>query len=171
MLGPRDACIEVIIRTMTNDSGRRKDGAVQAQPRSPAPPASDPATRYRMQRTPQRDTAAELALRRELFRRGLRYRVDVAPLTGLRRRADLLFSRAKVAVFVDGCFWHSCATHGTLPRANAEWWASKLAATVRRDRDTDRLLTEAGWTVVRIWEHEAIADAADRIVNIVRATR
>lgn len=168
MLGLCDACIEVITRTMTNNSGRRKDGAAQAPPRSSAPPASDPATRRRMQRTPQRDTAAELALRRELFRRGLRYRVDAAPLTGVRRRVDLLFGRAKVAVFVDGCFWHSCTTHGTLPRANAEWWAAKFAATARRDRDTDRLLAEAGWTVIRIWEHESVWDAADRIVGVVR---
>jgi DNA mismatch endonuclease (patch repair protein) len=116
-----------------------------------------------MQRQGRRDTAAELALRRELHRRGRRFYVDRAPLPGLRRRADLVFPRLRVAVYVDGCFWHSCPLHATRPRNNAEWWAAKLAANVARDRDTDARLTAAGWTVVRIWEHEDPIAAADHV--------
>lgn len=79
----------------------------------------------------------------------------------------MLFSAAKVAVFVDGCFWHSCPIHATKPKANAEWWASKLATNVARDRDTDRRMVEIGWTVVRIWEHEDPVGAADKVYRIV----
>jgi DNA mismatch endonuclease (patch repair protein) len=119
----------------------------------------------------RRDTQPELLLRRELWRRGSRYRVDQRPIAGMRRRADLLFTRAHVAVFVDGCFWHCCPEHGTAPRANAEWWRSKLAANVRRDRDTDTRLVEAGWTPIRVWEHEAPPVAADRIEWAVHSAR
>ena len=122
-----------------------------------------------MQATPRRDTPAELALRRELHRRGLRYRVDHPPLSELRRRADIVFTRRKVAVFCDGCWWHGCPEHRTWPRANAEWWEEKIDANQRRDRDTNVRLTEAGWTVVRVWEHEDPVEAADRIEAIVRA--
>lgn len=116
----------------------------------------------------RRDTAAELALRRELHRRGLRYRV-VYPLPGQRRRTiDVAFTKVRVAVFVDGCFWHGCPEHGTKPRSNSEWWRTKLAANRSRDDDTDRLLAELGWTVVRIWEHEPVEIAADRVAAVVR---
>lgn len=121
-----------------------------------------------MTRQGRRDTLPELALRRALYARGLRYRVDVAPLPGLRRRADVVFSAARVAVFVDGCFWHSCPLHGTSPKANAAWWAVKLVDNVRRDRDTDARLVEQGWVVIRVWEHEASEDAAERIAAAVR---
>lgn len=104
-----------------------------------------------------------MAVRREVWRRGLRYRVDLAPIRGLRRRADLVFTRARVAVYVDGCFWHQCPLHATFPKANAAWWRDKLDANVARDRDTDRRLADAGWTVVRIWEHEDPVVAADRV--------
>lgn len=124
-----------------------------------------------MQRQTRRDTAPELALRRAVWRRGLRYRVDVAPLKGTRRRADMVFRSARVAVYVDGCFWHRCPEHATSPRANSEWWADKLAANVRRDRDTDARLTEAGWLVIRVWEHEDMTEAAARIEEAVRARR
>ncbi|MDC7121865.1 very short patch repair endonuclease [Cellulomonas fimi] len=116
----------------------------------------------------RRDTAAELALRRELHRRGLRYRVAY-PVPGQRRRTiDVAFTRARVAVLVDGCFWHGCPEHGTKPRANSQWWTAKLAANYARDRDTDRLLEEHGWTVVRVWEHEVSCSAADRVEAAVR---
>jgi DNA mismatch endonuclease (patch repair protein) len=121
-----------------------------------------------MQRQGRRDTGAELALRRELWRRGLRYRIEVAPLLGLRRRADVVFSRARVAVYVDGCFWHSCPEHATVPKANRAWWIAKLKANVARDRDTDARLGAAGWAVIRVWEHEVVAEAADRIEQTVR---
>jgi DNA mismatch endonuclease (patch repair protein) len=112
----------------------------------------------------------ELSLRRELHRRGLRYRVDRAPLPGVRRRADVLFPRQKVAVFVDGCFWHRCPLHGTSPSNNADWWRNKLDMNVARDRDTDECLAAAGWTVLRFWEHEPAEGAADTVVAAVRGT-
>ena len=116
-----------------------------------------------------RDTAAELLLRRLLHARGLRYRVD-APVPGLpRRRADLTFAASRVAVFVDGCFWHGCPEHKTAPRKNADWWAAKLARNVERDRETDAHLAELGWCVVRIWEHEDPECAADRVEAAVRS--
>ena len=118
-----------------------------------------------MQRQGRRDTKPEMAIRRALWARGLRYRVDRAPIPGTRRRADIVFGPAKVAVYVDGCFWHSCPEHATLPKNNREWWRAKLAANVRRDRDTDRQLAEAGWRVVRVWEHEETAVAVERVVR------
>ncbi|AGT90195.1 very short patch repair endonuclease [Rhodococcus qingshengii] len=126
-------------------------------------PATDPATSARMSAQRRRDTKPEIALRRELHRRGLRYFVDRAPVKGVRRRADLVFPRRKVAVFVDGCFWHSCPQHATFPKNNAQWWTDKLAANVVRDRDTDARLAEQGWTVIRIWEHEDPLVAAERV--------
>jgi DNA mismatch endonuclease, patch repair protein len=122
-----------------------------------------------MQATPRRDTPAEIALRRELHRRGLRYRVDYPPLPELRRRADIVFTRRKVAVFCDGCYWHGCPEHGTWPKANAEWWRRKIKANRVRDRDTDCRLTTAGWKVIRVWEHEDPAVAADTVAKTVRA--
>lgn len=121
-----------------------------------------------MSRQRRRDTAPEVALRRELHRRGARFFVDRAPVSGLRRRADLVFPRLKVAVYVDGCFWHRCPDHATDPKNNAQWWAEKLAANVTRDRDTDMKLAANGWQVVRIWEHEAAATAADKVQACLR---
>ncbi len=118
----------------------------------------------------RRDTKAEMQIRRLLHRRGLRYRVDRQVLPGLlRTRADVVFVRAMVAVFVDGCFWHSCPIHRTRPTANAKWWSEKLAANRRRDARANRELRKAGWHVERVWEHEAPAAAAARIARIVRA--
>jgi DNA mismatch endonuclease, patch repair protein len=107
-----------------------------------------------------------MAIRRILFASGFRYRVDAA-LPGMRRRADLLFKKAMVAVFVDGCFWHGCPQHGTQPKSNAAWWADKIAANVQRDRDTDQRLQKAGWEVVRVWEHEPVELAAQKIADMV----
>jgi len=126
-------------------------------------PVTDAVTSARMARQRRTGTAPETALRTELHRRGLRYFVDRAPLPGLRRRADLVFPRRKVAVYVDGCFWHRCPEHATYPKNNAQWWAEKLAGNVARDRDTDARLTAAGWLVVRVWEHENSVAAADRV--------
>ncbi|QII08615.1 very short patch repair endonuclease [Rhodococcoides fascians A25f] len=130
---------------------------------------TDAKTSARLSKQKRRDTKPEVALRRALHRRGLRYFVDRAPLKGMRRRADLVFPRRKVAVYVDGCFWHSCPVHATKPRNNAQWWADKLAANVARDRDTDEKLLAEGWRVVRIWEHEDPAIAADRVENELQA--
>jgi DNA mismatch endonuclease (patch repair protein) len=118
-----------------------------------------------------RDTAPELALRRELHGRGLRYRLHRRPVRGLRCTPDILFIGPRVAVFVDGCFWHRCPVHGTDPKANGEWWARKLDENVARDRRNDRALAEHGWTVVRVWEHEVPAAAADRIAECLEAAR
>lgn len=130
-------------------------------PTRPAASSADALRRMRRQR--RRDTEPELALRRELHRRGRRFRVDLAPIAGLRRRADLVFPRRRVAVYVDGCFWHQCPEHATRPKSNAQWWRDKLDGNVRRDRDTDARLAAAGWTVVRVWEHESADGAADRV--------
>ncbi len=124
-----------------------------------------------MQSQRRRDTAAEVAVRKALHRMGFRYRVDRPVVPGLRRRADLVFGPAKVAVFVDGCFWHSCPQHATFPAANADWWRDKLAGNVARDRATDRALASAGWLAVRVWEHEDPEDAARRIADAVQDRR
>jgi DNA mismatch endonuclease (patch repair protein) len=133
-------------------------------------PSSD-AKSHEMSRVGRRDTAPELALRRELHGRGLRYRVDRAPVAGIRSRADIVFGPAKVAVYVDGCFWHSCPIHATAPRANAELWSEKLKRNRERDRHTDALLSAHGWHSLRVWEHEDMSDAAERIAAIVAARR
>ena len=119
----------------------------------------------------RRDTLPEVSLRRELHSLGLRFRVD-RPVGALgRRRPDVVFGPARVAVFVDGCFWHRCPVHGSIPKSNTQWWAEKLATNVRRDRDTDWLLREAGWLAVRVWEHDDPAEAALRIRALVSARR
>ena len=116
----------------------------------------------------RKDTKPELDLRRILHARGMRYRV-VHPVPGRPRRSiDVAFTRAKVAVFVDGCFWHACPVHRTQPRANSVWWKEKLARNVERDRETDEHLTVLGWTVLRFWEHEDMANAAGVVERILR---
>ena len=134
-------------------------------------PSTDPLTSARMRAQRRRDTAPEVALRRELHRRGARFFVDRAPLRGLRRRADLVFPRLKVAVFLDGCFWHGCPEHHTVAKANAEFWADKVTGNRARDRDTDARLEAAGWACVRVWEHEDPVEAAERVAAVVRARR
>lgn len=115
-----------------------------------------------------RDTKPEIALRSAVHALGLRYRVSVRPVKELRRTADLVFTRAKVAVFLDGCFWHGCPQHHTVAATNAKFWADKVEANRARDCETDHLLTEAGWTVVRVWEHEQPHDAALLIQVVVQ---
>lgn len=132
------------------------------------PVPRDEGTRRRLSAQRSTDTKPEMALRRLLHGRGMRYRVH-HPVPGTRRRMDLAFLGPKVAVFVDGCFWHACPEHGTAPANNAGWWEAKLATNVARDADTDRRLEEAGWAVVRIWEHVDPVEAADRVEAAVRA--
>lgn len=117
----------------------------------------------------RRDTAPELAIRRAVHALGLRYRVDARPIPDLNRRADLVFTQARVAVFVDGCYWHGCPDHGTVARTNAAYWTPKIRRTRARDRETDTLLAEEGWVSLRIWEHETVAAAVERIVTAVRS--
>lgn len=121
-----------------------------------------------MRRTRRRDTKPELALRRELHRRGRRYLVDVAPVPGSRRRADIVFRRERVAILVHGCFWHSCPDHATRPKANADWWRSKLEANRIRDQRSLEEMEKAGWLPVIVWEHEPAADAADKVERALR---
>jgi DNA mismatch endonuclease (patch repair protein) len=122
-----------------------------------------------MRATPQRDTVPELALRRAVHALGLRYRVDTAPLKSMpRRRADLVFSSARVAVFMDGCFWHGCPLHGETPLANREWWTQKIRRNRMRDLETAQELEREGWAVIRVWEHEEMQVAALRILETVR---
>lgn len=117
-----------------------------------------------------RDTSPELALRSILHRRGLRFRVDRRIGLGGRSwaRPDIVFTRARVAVFVDGCFWHSCPEHGEMPVANREFWEAKLGRTVERDRAQAAALVAAGWNVVRVWEHESTEAAATRVEEVLR---
>jgi len=144
---------------VSKERGKQGDG--------PEMVPSSPAVSERMKRVRRRDTAPELALRRELWSRGLRYRVDRRVLKGLRRKADVAFVGRRVAVFVDGCFWHSCPEHATTPKSNHEFWVQKLARNVERDRETDVRLRELGWTVVRVWEHEDPVAAADRVCDVL----
>lgn len=128
--------------------------------------------RSRMQRQAVRDTQPERELRRALHRRGLRYRLEGQIVPGTRRRVDIVFSRSKVAVLVDGCFWHGCPEHGTLPReVNREFWEAKINKNRERDRDTDARLAGADWQVIRVWEHEDPTEAASRIAEAVAQRR
>jgi DNA mismatch endonuclease (patch repair protein) len=117
----------------------------------------------------RRDTAPELAIRRAVHALGLRYRVDARPIPDLNRRADLVFTRARVAVFVDGCYWHGCPDHGTVARTNAYYWTPKIQRNRARDRETDTVLAERGWVSLRIWEHETVTAAVERILTAVRS--
>jgi DNA mismatch endonuclease (patch repair protein) len=133
-------------------------------------PPTTPAISARMSRQARRDTAPEVALRRELHRRGLRFRVDW-PIPGMpRRRADIAFTRKRVAIFVDGCFWHRCPIHKTPPANNSAWWASKLDMNVRRDRETEAHLQALGWTVLRFWEHDAVDDVTNAVISTLTST-
>lgn len=129
-------------------------------------PSSDSALK-RMQATKPRDTAPEIALRSALYRSNLRYRIDVRPLREFNRRADIVFRSTKVAVFVDGCFWHGCPIHGTQAKANAKFWKNKIRQNQIRDKDTNKQLRKAGWRVIRVWEHENSEKASQKIYNII----
>lgn len=135
------------------------------------PNPRDDHVRRRMEGQGRRDTGPELALRRELHRRGLRYRVDVVPVPGMRSRADLVFRPSRVAVYVDGCFWHMCPDHFIPPVNNAAWWRAKLEANVERDRRTDQTLRDVGWLPIRVWEHADVAETADHVEQIVKMRR
>jgi len=137
-----------------------------------------------MSRHPRRDTRPELALRRALHASGHRYRVQLPVPDRPRRTIDIAFTRRKLAVFVDGCFWHGCVEHRGVPISNREWWRDKLAKNLTRDADTDNHLRGLGWSVIRVWEHETVQEAlcrvegaldtcplADQLIMIRRARR
>lgn len=134
-----------------------------------APSASSATVSQRMSKVRTIGTLPELQLRSTLHRRGLRYRLNRSLGDGVRCRPDLIFPGARVAVFVDGCFWHGCPQHASWPKANAAWWRCKLERNRERDQAVTATLVAAGWHVIRTWEHEPAADAAERIEAAVRA--
>jgi DNA mismatch endonuclease, patch repair protein len=135
-----------------------------------APPAASGHSRKVMLGN-RSESQIERALRSELHRRGLRFRKHASPVPGLRCRPDVVFTRQRLAVFVDGCFWHRCPEHGSEPKANHEWWQVKLDANVTRDRRNDAALGEAGWTVLRLWTHEPLEGMVDAVCRAVTRLR
>ncbi|WP_457188729.1 very short patch repair endonuclease [Nocardioides sp. P5_E3] len=130
------------------------------------PPTDE--VRRRMSAQPRADTAPEVALRRELHRRGLRFRVGIKVPGNARRTIDIAFPGRRIAIFVDGCFWHRCPVHSVPAKTNAGWWSEKLAANVARDAHTNTTLEALSWRVVRVWEHEDPIEIADSIELLVR---
>lgn len=129
--------------------------------------ASSAANRRSMLGNRSRDTVPEKVLRSLLHRMGLRYRVATKPMPGMRRTADLVFRPTRVAVFIDGCFWHGCPDHFVPPKTNPEYWQKKIGGNVQRDRDTDARLAQEGWLVLRFWEHEAPDACAEAVYAAV----
>jgi len=123
-----------------------------------------------MQANRRADTRPELELRSALHARGLRFRKDYPLSVPGRRsiRVDVVFTRARLAVFVDGCFWHGCPEHGLIPKANAGYWIPKLTRNRERDQQNNDALEAEGWTVVRVWEHEPVDEAATRIERLLQ---
>jgi DNA mismatch endonuclease, patch repair protein len=144
--------------------------AQEPRPRRGVPRASSDLIQQRMRATKRRDTRPELALRSQLHRLGLRFFVD-RPVGGTRRRADIVFPRKRVAVYMDGCYWHGCPTHGTTPKQNTDWWIAKLTANRARDEDTVAKLCAAGWTVLRFWEHDDPEMAAAQVASVIQRIR
>jgi DNA mismatch endonuclease (patch repair protein) len=124
-----------------------------------------------MSRTRGRDTRPELELRSSLHRRGFRFRVDRGVLPDVKRRVDIVFPRERLAVFVDGCYWHGCPAHRTQAKANASFWREKIESNIARDRDTDARLRDRGWEVIRVWEHDDVDEAVRRIGKLLLALR
>ncbi|WP_280760881.1 very short patch repair endonuclease [Prescottella agglutinans] len=144
-----------------------EDSAVSRSERYPA--ARDPRRSRNMRANRRVDTKPEVALRRELHRLGYRFRKDFRiDLNEIRVRPDIVFTRRMVAVFVDGCFWHVCPIHGRYPTANEWYWIPKLHRNIERDRAADQALTNAGWTVVRVWEHEPLNESVRRVESKLR---
>ncbi|MGH8897261.1 MAG: very short patch repair endonuclease [Egibacteraceae bacterium] len=141
-------------------------------PLEDAPAPSSPAVRASMRSNRRRDTAPERRLRSHLHALGYRFRVDFAIDAPARRvRPDLVFTRARVAVFVDGCFWHCCPEHGRRPIEHRSYWDAKLARNRDRDRQVNLALRDSGWTVIRIWEHEDPTEAGSRVIEVVNERR
>jgi DNA mismatch endonuclease (patch repair protein) len=124
-----------------------------------------------MSRQASRDTAPEVAVRKLLHAAGYRYRINERVPGMSRRTIDIAFTRAKVAVMIDGCFWHGCPEHATRPKANSEWWREKLDRNIARDLETTEHLTAAGWTVLRFWEHAPPAGVAEQVAAAVDQER
>lgn len=127
--------------------------------------SADPLTTVRMKNTAPRGNAAETLLVKELRRAGVRYRTHVRLIPKSRREADIVIPSARLAVFLDGCFWHACPRHGTQPAANRGWWFRKLRANRVRDQQTTAMLRRMRWRVFRVWEHEPRLRAAARVLR------
>jgi DNA mismatch endonuclease, patch repair protein len=130
---------------------------------------SSPEASARMRSNRARDTGPERAVRSGLHRKGLRFRVHQPVIPGSRRRTDIVFPSVRVAVFIDGCFWHGCPVHGTMPKSNREFWEGKFQVNRERDRDTDHLLRDLGWTVLRFWEHAGVEEVVSEIEAVVKS--
>lgn len=147
------------------------DAVPELPPLPSPPPASSLGVRAAMQGNKRKNTRPERALRSALHRRGARFRVDTAPESEIHCRPDVVFHRARLVVFVDGCFWHGCPEHGTQPATNSAYWSAKISRNTARDRMNDSALETRGWTVMRVWEHEPPDEAATRILSVLsRAT-
>lgn len=133
--------------------------------------ASSAARRRNMQAIRSRDTTPERLVRRLVHAQGLRYRVAARPLSDLRRTADMVFRPAKVAVFIDGCYWHGCPEHYVSPKTNPGYWSDKVARNIARDRDTNERLQAAGWLVLRFWEHDPAEECSEAIRQAVISRR
>jgi DNA mismatch endonuclease (patch repair protein) len=120
-----------------------------------------------MRSNKRRDTSIELNVRQRLHSAGFRYRVDYAPIAGLRRRADVVFTGIRLAVFIDGCFWHGCPIHYSAPKTNADFWRTKVDSNRFRDLDTNSKLEGYGWVVSRYWEHQSTDEIFRSIANMV----
>ena len=151
-------------------SEKLTSNAYAAVPSVPPAPKPSSARARNVMLGNRSESEIERALRSALHRRGLRFRKHAAPLPGLRCRADVVFPRRRIAVFVDGCFWHRCPVHGSRPKANASWWQAKLGANVARDRRNDDALAAAGWQVLRFWTHEPVEAMTEAVVQAVRTT-
>lgn len=137
----------------------------------PYPVPLDAAVSRRMRRNRKRDTRPEVALRSALHARGARFRVNLLiQLEGLAVRPDVVFTRRRLAVFIDGCFWHGCPHHGNVPRRNSDYWRPKLERNSRRDGIVNDALVGAGWDVLRVWEHEPVNEVADKVMDALGST-
>ena len=138
--------------------------SASTEPSKPLPKSA--AVSAQMSRMPRSSTKPELALRRSLHARGLRFTIQRRDLPGT---PDLVFSRARIAVFVDGCFWHGCSSHGVIPKNNRDWWQAKLATNAARDRRKDLELEKLGWVPLHLWEHTPLEEMADAVVEAWRS--
>lgn len=155
------------VEGVAHESAADRVGSIEAGVLEEVPAA----TSARMSAQRRKDTEPEMLLRRQLHAMGLRYRVNM-PVPGLpRRRADITFTRARLAVFVDGCFWHRCPEHATDPATRGVWWEQKLNRNVARDRETEEHLRDLGWMVMRFWEHEDMARAARLVARALSRER
>ncbi|MDH3010067.1 very short patch repair endonuclease [Gordonia alkanivorans] len=134
-----------------------------------SPKPLNESVRLRMTRQRRRDTDAELRVRRRLHSMGLRYRVDFRPEPSLRCRGDIVFTRSKIVIFIDGCFWHGCPVHATNPKSNSAWWREKLTQNAARDQRNTAALRDMGWCVLRFWEHEDPEDISTHIVAVLKS--